>query len=324
MDPDLFLDDVLREPATLEGVLAAYGGAASPLAALGPAPLDGRRVVLLGMGSSRFAALPVAAALRARGVWAVAEHASAEPWGATAPGGDVLAIGISASGATAETVEALGRHRGMSRTVALTNAPDGPLAAEADVVLPLLAGVEHGGVACRTFQATAAVLRLLAGWSRASLAPAVAAQAALLARRTEWLEPLLGALDGAAGFHAIAPAERLSTALQAALMFREGPRIAADAAETGDWLHVDVYLSKHPGYRALLFSGSRYDGGVMEWARERAATIVAVGAPVPGAAVHVPLPGVDDPVVASLVEVCVAEVAAATWWRRRRDAGLMP
>lgn len=69
--------------------------------------------------------------------------------------------------------------------------------------------------------------------------------------------------------YAIAPAERQSSALPSALMLREGPRPAADACETGDWLHVAVYLSKHPGYTALLFTGSRYDEGVMEWARQR-------------------------------------------------------
>ena len=44
----------------------------------------------------------------------------------------------------------------------MTNDPDGPLAATADIVLPLVAGVEEGGVACLTFQATLAVLQLLA------------------------------------------------------------------------------------------------------------------------------------------------------------------
>src|SRR4051794_830192 len=102
-------------------MLEAYAGDGSPLRELGP--LDGRRVVLSGMGSSRFAALDTATALRARGVAAVAELAST---GApTPPGADVVAIAISASGTTEETVEALERHRGVSRTGAVTNHPDG-------------------------------------------------------------------------------------------------------------------------------------------------------------------------------------------------------
>jgi hypothetical protein len=107
-------------------------------------------------------------------------------------------------------------------------------------------------------------------------------------------------------------------------MLREGPRVPADATETGDWSHVDVYLSKHPNYTALLFPGSPYDAEALEWLRPRGATYVAVGAPVDGAALHVPFPHAGDPLVAALVDVTVAELAAATWWRRRLDAGAMP
>ena len=38
-------------------------------------------------------------------------------------------------------------------------------------------------------------------------------------------------------------------------MVREGPRRAADGCETGDWNHVDVYLTKTLDYRALMFTG---------------------------------------------------------------------
>ena len=326
MDADQFFDDVLREPETLDALLDAYAGtrvgALSPLAVLGDDPLAGRRVTMIGMGSSRFAALPVAATLRSAGVAAVAEHSSAVEQ--TAPGADVLAIGISATGKTPETVAALERHRGVSRTVAITNDPDGPLAAAADVVLPMLAGDERGGVACRTFQATVAILRLLAGADPSRLRRAVAAQRALLDARGDWLEPLLEVLARAHTVYAVAPAERLSSALQSALMFREGPRVPADAAETGDWTHVDVYLSKHAGYTALVFGGSRFDPALMEWAGPRGSTIVAVGPAIDGASMHLDFDGSEDPLVASLVETSIAEVAAAVWWRRRLDADQMP
>ena len=117
-----------------------------------------------------------------------------------------------------------------------------------------------------------------------------------------------------------APAERLSSALQSALMLREGPRLPADATETGDWLHIDVYLSKRPGYTALLFPGSRYDTGVMGYALERGSTIVAVGRDVEGAALSIPIPGADDPLVALLVETGVAELVAAELWQRGTQA----
>jgi DNA-binding MurR/RpiR family transcriptional regulator len=97
VNPDGFLADVLDEPAGL-------------------------------------AALPAAATLRRRGVHAVAELSSTDL--PVPPGEEVVAIGICASGATEETVAALERHRGRSRTVAITHDPDGPLAALADVVVP--------------------------------------------------------------------------------------------------------------------------------------------------------------------------------------------
>jgi glutamine---fructose-6-phosphate transaminase (isomerizing) len=206
----------------------------------------------------------------------------------------------------------------------VTNRPDGPLANGADIVLPLLAGAETGGVSCRTFQATVALAHLIAGADPDRLRAAPQVQADLLARRDEWLDPLLATLAGAHTVYTIAPEERIASALESALMFREGPRVPADATETGDWLHVDVYLTKHPGYRALLFPGSRFDAGVMEWAAERASTIVSVGPPTPGAALTIPFADAEDPVIASLVETSVAELAAAEWWIRRLAAGEMP
>jgi fructoselysine-6-P-deglycase FrlB-like protein len=201
----------------------------------------------------------------------------------------------------------------------VTNTPGSVVEGAADLTLPLLVGPEEGGVTCVSFQATLAVLLLLCGRLTGkpgvdALRPAVAATAALRKERDSWLDHLVELVRDAHTVYTIAPEERISSALQSALMLREGPRIAADACETGDWLHVDVYLSKHPGYTALLFPGSRYDAGVMEWARQRDSRIVAVGQAVEGATLHVPYPSGGDPLVATLVETGVAELLAASLW----------
>jgi glucosamine--fructose-6-phosphate aminotransferase (isomerizing) len=316
-----FARDILAAPDRLAALLDAYRGA-SPLAAI---PGDVRRVVFIGMGSSRFAALPAAALLRSRGFDAVAELASTGL--AAPPAKDTLAIGISATGGSEETIKALERHRGVSRTLAVTNNPQSRIAESADAVLPLHAGTEEGGVACLTFQATLALLQLVAGRltaggpATADLEPAIVAATALRETRTAWLPELVDRITAAHTTYTIAPDERLSSALQSALMLREGPRLPADATETGDWLHIDVYLSKRPGYTALLFPGSRYDDGVMGYARERDSTIVAVGRAVESAALSIPIPGADDPIVALLVETGVAELAAAELWQRGIRAG---
>jgi fructoselysine-6-P-deglycase FrlB-like protein len=312
-----FLDDVLAEPETLEHVLDLYEGERSPLRALDPRGVS--RVRFVGMGSSRFAALPVAAKLRALGLDAAVERSST--FAGTPAGADVLAVCISANGETPETIEHAERHRGASRLVAVTNKPESSLARAADVVLPLEAGEEAGGVACRTYQATLVVLLRLAarlGADLPDLRPAAAAARALRDGRDAWLERALEVLGG--GLAVVAPQERISSAEQGALVLREGPRIPADACETGDWAHVDVYLTRRPGYRALLFAGSRFDATFVEWMQRRGGAFVAVGGAVDGAALTVEH-GAAHPLCALLVETTVAELIAAELWRRSlRDA----
>ena len=315
MKPDLFLGDVLSAPERLAVTLDAYAAAGGPLDQL-PAAGAFDRVVLVGMGSSRFAALTAAAFLRSHGVAAWAEYASGTTPAPPAPG--TLAVGISASGATPETVAALERHAGTSTTVAVTNAPGSAIEGPADIVLPLLSGPEDGGVACVTFQATLAVLLLLSGRLAGDigvpeLRPAVDLAASLREGRGGWLAEVAALVGEAELTQATAPANRISSALQSALMLREGPRLNASAAETGDWLHVDVYLTKRPGYRTLLYRGSRFDGGVLEWALSRASPVIAVGEPISGATVHVPLAPASE-LVTALVETGVAELIAAELW----------
>ena len=313
MKPDAFLRDLERVPEALRDLAASLDDG-------DPWPAAGERIVMLGMGSSRFAAGVAATRLRASGLDAVAELASLEV--GTPPGPGVLAVGISASGGTEETIEALARHRGSSRTVALTNRSGSAIERAADAVVPMLAGDEEGGVACRSFRHTLALLLALeasatgAGIDVVAAAVRRAAEASedLLGRRDEWLPSVADMLGEGAATFAIAPAERLSSAEQAALMLREGPRRLADACESGDWLHVDVYLTKPLDYRALLFTGSRFDPQIMTWAADRGARVAAVGGAMDGADLEVRYRHDDDTSVALLAEVLVAELVAARWW----------
>jgi len=317
MDPNAFLADLEAKPAALR-TLAERLDAADPWAAVERPD----RVVLIGMGSSRYAAGGAATRLRASGIDAVAEYASLE---AGTPGGPgTLAVGISASGGTADTLEALTRHRDAgSVVVGLTNRAGSDVTADADVIVDAAAGEEAGGVACRSFQHTVAMLLALEARLTGTPAPAVpgwvraAADATedLLEHRDGWLGPACELLSEGPATFTIAPAERLSSAEQGALMLREGPRRTADACEAGDWLHVDVYLTKPLDYRAILFAGSRFDDALMGWMRERGGRVVAVGGAVPGAHQTVRYPGDDAREVAALTEVLVPELVAATWWR---------
>jgi glucosamine--fructose-6-phosphate aminotransferase (isomerizing) len=321
MDPALFLADLEAKPTSI----ARLGDAFRTGDPLADVPRSPRRVLFLGMGSSRYAAGMAALRLRAAGVDAVAEYASSTIAGPASS--DLLVVAVSASGESDETIAAVDRYRGRSRVVALTDAARSTLATLADVVVPLEAGEERGGVACRSFQHTELILRALE--TRLGGRPAhmsnlcdrvAIASADLLDRRSTWLPEGVDALDSPDGVYLLAPVERLASAEQGALMVREGPRRRAVGCETGDWSHVDVYLTKTLDYRALLFAGSPWDGNALDWLAKRATTFVAVGADVPAARSVVRYVGDDDAEVAGLTEVLVPELLAATLWlRAERD-----
>jgi fructoselysine-6-P-deglycase FrlB-like protein len=306
--------DLERKPEALERL----AGALADPKALEAVPEHPRRIVLTGMGSSRYAAEVAAMRLRAGGLDAVAEVASATiGW---PPGPDLLVLAISATGGSVETLAALERYAG-SRIVAITERPDSVLGRAADGIVELHADTEVSGVACRTFQHTLLVLLAIearltgVAHDTPALCRRVAtATADLLHRRDAWLPRVADALDGPDGVYVLAPAERSSSAAQSALMIREGPRRAATGCETGDWSHVDVYLTKTLDYRALLLSGSRWDDQALDWMRKRGSRFVAVGAEVANAAAVVRYPGDDDPEVALATETLVAELVAARWW----------
>ena len=316
MQPAAFLEDLGLIPESLERLALAYDSGALTWP-IGNVP---SRILLLGMGSSYFAASVIATRLRSLDVVAVAERASAIGGWPPSPG--LLVIAISASGTSVETLAAVERHVGVSRVVALTNSPESPLAALTDGIVDMQAGHEAGGVACRSYRHTIGALLALTGelagppFESDTIRLAAAASHDLLDRRAVWLPEVDGLLDVADGAWFLAPVERVSSALQAALMVREGPRRRADGCETGDWSHVDVYLTKTLDYRAIVFAGSRYDAAAAEWMTTRGASAVSVSAGFPGSSFDVRYSHNDDVDVALLTEVLVAELLAATWWLR--------
>ena len=316
---EAFRSDILAAPDELAAVLDAQARA---IAGLPADVLAQPRWRVVGMGSSRFAAQDAAVRLRADGLDAAAETASAS--GPSRGGPDTLAIVVSSSGRTPEVLAAAERHRGASSfVIALTARPDSPLAQRADAVLPLV-GVrtETAGIACLTYRATVAGLRLLADAAAGEvpgvgLAVAVPALDALIRDRGAWLADAADVLDGGRAAHVLGDGGRLGLADQAALMLREAPRIPAVAFDTGDWLHVGLY-TLFPGDPVLLFGGSPADGEAVATIRARGGAVVSVGPARGDADAHVPLPeaALEDPAVRALVEPAVAELLAAELWRR--------
>ncbi|MBA3876378.1 MAG: iron dicitrate transport regulator FecR [Anaerolinea sp.] len=319
----LLVADLERVPAVLRRHAAA-GSADLGWGGRDDLSWPPRRIVLTGLGSSRFAALSVAPVLRDAGLEVVVEHASSSR---PAPAGaGTLVVAISSSGSTPETVAAAHRARTAGATVlAVTNRPESELARAATRTVELTAGDEASGVASATYAATVAVLVRVAQSLGAEVdAPRVLALAAdageaVFAGHTAWLAAAADLLDGGVAVHVLADAAALGTAEQAALLLREGPRLDADATDAGDWLHVGIYTAL-PDYRAILLAGTPYDSALVETIHGRGGRVLAIGEPVPDADLAVLLPdgALGDALARALVEPLVTSILAAELWRRAR------
>jgi len=317
VNPELFQADLEAKPDALSTL-------ARQLRAPDPWPGSGitaeSHIVMLGMGSSHYANAVAASRLRRHGVNAVAELASTDLLPPARP--ETVVVAVSASGGSAETLDAVRRYGDSARVVALTNVSDSPITESAAHVVDMSAGVEAGGVACRSYQHTLALWldlesRLTGGPGVASVVERAAlASGELLAGAASWLPELTELAVGPDGTYLAAPARRLASAQQGALMLREGPRLPAVGCETGDWSHVDVYLTKTTDYRLVLFAGSRWEPELLRWVAERGSTLVAVGGEVDGARQCVRYAGDDDDDVSLLTETLVPELLAAALWRQ--------
>lgn len=314
MDASQFRDDLSR-------IAEQYGRLADALDEPDPgaefmARTKHDRVLIVGMGSSHYAAGRVARSARARG--AAVAHDWASVVDLPPPASDLMVIAVSASGSSRELLSTAERYAGTGRLVAVTNTVDSPLAAMVDAISPLHAEVEVSGAACRTYRHTLVVLeRLLGltdrGQAADELKRAAAATLTLSGSAPSWLPSLSSVLNSPDGSHLLAPAERFCSAQQSALMMRELPRRLSVACETGDWAHVDVYTSRTHDYRAAVFTGSPWDEQAVEWLQSRSARYAAIGGSLAGAEFELRFDGDHDERVRVLVETLPFELLASAW-----------
>ncbi|CAB5121094.1 MAG: SIS domain-containing protein [Actinobacteria bacterium] len=316
MDPHLFLTDLERK-SDLLNQLADSVAQVNPWSDLGIHPES--TLIFIGMGSSHYASSIAAMRLRALGMNAVAELASNSLLPKITD--STVIIAVSASGGSIETLTAVNRLKGKARIIALTNFPDSEIAKASDAVVLLKAEPEIGGVACRSFAHTVALeLALESHLFKKSfiladiIRSAADAHEYIWKNRSDWQPKVQEILTGAPASYFVAPAERFSSAQQSALMFREGPRRPSVGCETGDWSHVDVYLTKVQDYRLMIFAGSGWEKPLMKWCAERKSRVIAVGGEIEGAEFTFRYPGDESPEVALLVESFFAELMAADLW----------
>jgi glucosamine--fructose-6-phosphate aminotransferase (isomerizing) len=168
-------------------------------------------------------------------------------------------IGISQSGASPDVIAVIAEaSRQGAMTIAVTNSPDSPLAAAADLVLPLMAEAEESVPASKTYGASLLVL--------AMLSEAIAPDAALAASLRSVPNALAGALerepDVARLAHALAGPRavvlgrgfNLSTAEEVALKLTEAGYVLARAWSVADFVHGPIAVVD-AGFPVLLVGG---------------------------------------------------------------------
>ena len=286
------------------------------------------RIVLTGMGSSHFAALPGWRRLADAGhpAWWVDSGQLLDAPGLITPG--TLLVATSQSGASAEVV-AMAERQGLiaraAAVIAVTNDPDSPLARRADGLIGLHSGAE-------ATVSTKSYLNSLAAHDR--ITSAINGTPADDTGETvkvieEFSRPAV-LHDLAAGFAATPDArlvyigfgDHAASALYAGLITKEAAKVPAEGYIGGQFRHGPLELAG-PGLTAVLFGGDgQARGSVRQLGADLLAsgsTVLTVGDPRLPGAVHVGAPGgsmpsrlAHDALIAQHLTVAIATAKGIT------------
>lgn len=245
--PSAMADETHETPAAVARLLAhegaAIGALGRRLAALAP-PV----VVTCARGSSDHAAAYLKYLLEiATGIPVASIGPSvASVYGARLRLAGGVLVSISQSGRSPDLValQAAARAAG-ALTVAIVNATDGPLAQDAETVIPLHAGPERSVAATKSFVcSTVAAAALVAAWTADNaLAAAVAGLPASLdwALHCDW-SAAREAVDQANSLYVLGRGPGFPIALEAALKCKEVAAIHAEAFSIAEVMHGPLRL----------------------------------------------------------------------------------
>jgi glutamine---fructose-6-phosphate transaminase (isomerizing) len=189
-----------------------------------------------------------------------------------------LFLAVSQSGCSDDLLAAAANAKAAGALVAaIVNDAASPLAARADIVLPMAAGRESSIAATKTFVATlSALLRLVAAWAAdRALATALELLPERLTQAAEldW-SAALPALTGAASLMTIGRGPTLAIAREVALKLKEGCDLHAEAFSGAEFLHGPIALVS-PRYPVMILEPSDAAGAGL---RELAVTLDRLGA----------------------------------------------
>jgi len=296
--------EAAEAPAAVERLLTANRSAVAALADdLRARPP--RAVVTLGRGSSDHAATYAKYLIETGAGVLTASGAPSVTSVYDAPQDlrDVLFLAISQSGRSPDLLAAVeGARDSGARVVALVNDTASPMAALAQLVLPLHAGPETSVAATKScLAAFAAVAQLTAAWTAdAELAAALDRLPGQLAQAwtLDWT-PLADALAPAQSLYVLGRGPGFAAAQEAALKLKETCGLHAEAFSAAEVLHGPMALVQ-PGFPVLMFAqGDLSEPGVVDLARQlaaREAQVFLAGARGPGALPFTPTHRVLQPI----------------------------
>ncbi|GGD99336.1 glucosamine--fructose-6-phosphate aminotransferase [Aureimonas endophytica] len=249
--------EIDEAPAAVERLLGTSGDAMREAGAL-LRRLDPRVVVTVARGSSDQAAtfLKYVTELRLGVPVASLGPSLASVYGARLRLPGAAGIGISQSGQSPDIVALMRRVREAgAETIALVNAENSPLAAEAGRAVPLAAGPERSVAATKSFVTSAvAALGIVAHWAEdEALLAALAALPDALSRALamDWsaaLEPC----RQASSLYTVGRGPGLAMAGEAALKFKETSILHAECFSGAELIHGPVSLVES-GFPAFVF-----------------------------------------------------------------------
>ncbi|RIV35941.1 SIS domain-containing protein [Micromonospora radicis] len=301
--------DIDEQPAGYERLLAAEYAAPIARVAAAIAERRPRHVVFTARGTSDHAALYGAYLTEIRlGLPAgLASPSTMTLFGARPDLSDALVVGVSQSGGSPDLTEVLrvARESG-ALTLAVTNAPDSPLAGAAELSVDIAAGHERAVAATKTYTAELLALLLLVEGIRAGDGRlpdeehrALAALPGLAARTLDDPTPtqLAPRYRFAAQLVTTGRGYAYPTAREAALKLMETSYLPALAFSGADLLHGPLAMTD-PDVPVLAVVGSgpggQAMGEVLPRLGERRADVVVVGSAEVEGATRIAVPEVDE------------------------------
>jgi glutamine---fructose-6-phosphate transaminase (isomerizing) len=239
-----FLQDILRQPDELRGVIEYLHEAGRPLLeACVDAIRDASHVYVTGIGASWNAALSATAIFHDGGRPVYLVEASELLVFGKLPSDSVILI-LSRSGKSVEVVKLLAKAREAGATViGITHFEDGPLAQQADIPFVIRVRADHGisvntysGLAVAAAAVASATVDLFDGRLVTQLRSSVVETAKRIPRWRQQLDHAAWLLPDAR-YYFLARGSSLASAYEACLMWEEGTKTPAKAMSTGGFRH---------------------------------------------------------------------------------------